>query len=80
MTQICKFRLIHGKERFRGGRLGEVSPALFRELEKSALALEKNYLIAVIYELNFSFKMQFFGVFRRKSERFLPVWPFFLVL
>ena len=80
MTQIYKFRLIHGKGRFRGGGLGEVSPALFPELAKSALALEKNDLIVVIYELNFSFKMQFLGISRRKNEWFLPVWPFFLVL
>ena len=33
----------------RGGREGEVSPALFRKLEKSALIWGKNVLIVVIY-------------------------------
>ena len=33
--------------------LGEVSPALFRKLEKSALIWGENDLIAVIYALNF---------------------------
>ena len=30
--------------------------------------------------LNFSFKMQFLRVLRRKSQKFFPVGPFFLVL
>ena len=51
---------------------GEVSPALFRKLEKSALIWGKNALIVVIYGLNFSFKMQFFRVSRQKNRRFLP--------
>ena len=50
----------------RGGR-GEVSPALFRNLEKSALILGKNALITVIYGLNFSFKMQLLRVSGRKN-------------
>ena len=38
----------------RGGRGGEVSPAFFW---KSALILEKNAFIAVVYVLNFSFEV-----------------------
>ena len=40
----------------------------------------KNALIVVIYELNFSFKMQFSRVSRRKKQKFFPKEPFFLVL
>ena len=57
------------------------SPLPFlHKLEKSALILGKNALIAVIYGVNFSFKMQFLRVFRRKNRRFFPAWPFFFVL
>ena len=45
----------------------EVSPTLIRKLEKSVLILGKNALIAVIYGLNFSFKLQFLRVSRRKK-------------
>ena len=41
------FRLLLHRHVTRGG--GEVSPALFRNLEKSALILGKNVLIIVIY-------------------------------
>ena len=49
------------------GERGEVSPALFRNLKKSALILGKNALITVIYGLNFSFKMQLLRVSGRKN-------------
>ena len=52
-----------------GGR-GEVSPALFQKLEKSALILRKNALIVVIYGYNFSFKMRFLRVSREKNRIF----------
>ena len=42
----------------RGGR-GEVSPALFEDLKKSALNLGENVLTRFIYGFNFSFKMLF---------------------
>ena len=53
----------------RGGR-GGVSPTLFQKLGKSALILGKNALIVVIYGLNFSIKMQFLRVSRKKTEDF----------
>ena len=53
----------------RGGG-GEVYPALFWNLEKSALIFDKNAQIVVIYVLNFSFKMQFLRVSRRKNRIF----------
>ena len=55
-------------------------PYPFSKIEKSALILGKNFLIVVIYGLNFSFKMQFLRVSRRKNRRFFPAWPFFFVL
>ena len=58
--------------RVTGGGEGEVSPALFQKLEKSALILGKNALIVVIYRLNFSFKMQFLRVYRIKTGDFPP--------
>ena len=42
-----------------GGRGGEVYPALFQNLKKSALILGKNALIRFIYRFSFSFKMLF---------------------
>ena len=63
----------------RGGG-GEVSPALFRKLEKSALIWRKNAMIVVIYGYNFSIKMKFLRVSRGKPVDFFPVGPFFLVL
>ena len=64
----------------KGGRWwGEVSPTLFQKLEESTLILGKNVLIVVICRLNFSFKMQFLRVSKRKNWRFYPVGPFFLV-
>ena len=56
------------------------SPALFQKLEKSALISGENVLIAVIYELNFLFKVQFLRVSRKKEQRFYPAEPFFFVL
>ena len=50
-------------------RGGEVPPALFRKLEKSALIWRKNALIVVICEYNFSFKMKFLRVSRGKTRR-----------
>ena len=51
---LCKVRCVT-----RGEEGGEVSPALFQNLEKSALILEKNALTRFIYGLNVSFKMLF---------------------
>ena len=59
---------------------GEVSLAHFGNWEKSALILGKNTLIAVIYGLNFSFKVQFLKVSLRKNRIFFPAGPFFFVL
>ena len=75
----------HNQPRRVTRRGGEVYPALFQKLKKSALNLEKIAcghcgLIVAIYELNFLFKMQFSRVSRRKNRRFFPAGPFFLVL
>ena len=51
--------------------MGEVSPALFQKLGKISLTLGKNTLITVIRVLNFSFKVQFKRVSRKKTWRFL---------
>ena len=59
-SKIIKYKIFH-RRITRGGRGGEVLPAVFWKLEKSALILEKNALTAVlnwfIYGLNFSFKV-----------------------
>ena len=52
------------------GEVGEVSPALSWKLEKSVLILRKSVLILVIFGLNFSFKMQFLSLPRRKNLKF----------
>ena len=70
---ICQIRRVT-----RGGG-GEVSPALFQKLEKSALIWRKNALIVVIYGYNFSFKMKFLRVSRGKTRRFFPARPFFRI-
>ena len=54
----------------------QVSPALSQNFEKSALILRKNALIAVICGLNFSFKVQFLRVSKRKNQRFFPCFLF----
>ena len=59
----------------RGGEVPPLFPSFFRKLEKSALILEKNALIAVIYGLNFSFKVQFLRVSRTKKSEIFP-WAF----
>ena len=59
-----------------GGGAAKVSPGLFRKLERGALILGENVLIAVIYGLNFSFKVQFLRVSRRKNQRFFLAGPF----
>ena len=64
----------------RGGKGREVSPALFRKLEKSSPILGKNALIVVIRGLSFSFKLQFLRVRGRKNWKFFPAGLFFLVL
>ena len=46
---------------------------------RSPLPFFKNWIV-VIYVLNFSFKMQFLRVSRRKNRRFFPAGPFFLAL
>ena len=73
-----KHQLQQVRNQMGGG--AEVSPALFQKLEKSALIFVKNAVIAIIYGLNFSFKMQFLRVCRRKNRRSFPVEPFFPVL
>ena len=45
---------------------GEVSPALFQNLKKSALNLGKNVLTRFIYRFNFSFKMLFLAYLSKK--------------
>ena len=55
---------------------GEVSPALFRKLEKSPLILGKNALIVVIYGQDFSFEMKL-RVSRQKNGDFFPARLFF---
>ena len=55
----------------RGGG-GDVSPAPFRKLEKSALIWRKHSLIALIYGYNVSFKMKLLRVSRGKTHRFFP--------
>ena len=63
----------------RGGE-GVVSPILFPKLEKCALILKENVLIVAIYGLNFSSKMLFLRVSKRKSPQFVPVGSFLFVL
>ena len=60
--------------------MGKFSPTLFQKLENSALILGENALIVVICGLNFSFNMQSLRVSWRKSRRFFPAGPFFLML
>ena len=55
---------------------GEVSPALYQKLEKSALIWRKIVLIVVIYGYNFSFKMKFLRVSRQINQRFFPCGTF----
>ena len=54
------------------GTEGGVYSALFQKFWKNALT-------AVIYGLNFSFKMQFSRAFRRRNQRFFRAGSFFLV-
>ena len=56
---------------------GEVSPTLSWKLEESALILRKSVLILVIFELNFSFKMQFLSS-GGKTRNFSPFGCLFL--
>ena len=59
---------------------GEVSPALFQNLKKSALILEKNALTSFIYGYNFSFKMLFQAYLGKKPPKFFPAGPVFCML
>ena len=53
---------------------GARSPlSFFTKLEKIALIFGENALVAVIYVLNFSFKMQFLRISRRKYRRFFSL-------
>ena len=73
LTQVnarCRCRCVT-----RRGR-GRSPLPLFKNWKKGALILRTNALIVVIYGLEFSFKMQFLRVFRRKNRTD----PFFLVL
>ena len=60
----------------RGGRGREVSPALFHKLEKSALICGKkcpdccHQWVKFSFKMQFSSKMQFLRVSRRKKRRF----------
>ena len=54
------------------GAMGEVSPALFQKLGKSALISRKNALIVIIYGYNLSIKMKFLRVSWGKISRFYP--------
>ena len=53
-----------------GMGLGLLHP--FLRIRKIFPNFGENALIVVIYELNFSFKMQFLRVSRRKNRRFFP--------
>ena len=57
-------------------------PCPFLEIGKMCTKFGKKSLVAVIYELNFSFQVQFFSIaiFSRKNRRFFPAGPFFFVL
>ena len=57
-----------------------MSPAVFRKLEKTALILGKNALIAVAYGLNFSFKKQFLRVFMRTIQEIFSCGAFIFLL
>ena len=50
---------VYFQVRNQSGGGGEVFPALFQNLKKSALILGKNALTRFIYGFNFSFKMLF---------------------
>ena len=60
----------------RGGKVGEVSPALFQKLEKSALICGKKRPDCGHLRVKLSFKMQFLRVSRRKNRRFFPCGTF----
>ena len=49
-------------------------PCPFSETGKSALIWKENFQIAVVYGQNFSFKMKFSWVFRRKNRIFFSLW------
>ena len=75
--------IISGKARTRGEQGGEVPPALSQKLEKNWRNFWEKLraLIVVIYRVNFSLKVQFLRVSRRKKEKkFFPVGPYFLVV
>ena len=62
----------------RRGEGGEVSPALFQKLEKSALILEKNALIVSILGLISHFKCGFKS-FQEKKKHIFSLWCFSLM-
>ena len=55
-------------------------PCSFSKIGKKCSNLEKNSVIVAIYGYNFSFKMRYLSVSRRKTHNFFPAEPFFLVL
>ena len=61
-------------------REGAGPPYPFSKLEKRALILGKNAMIVVIYGLNFSFKMKFYGGLHEEKLEIFPCGSFFLVL
>ena len=66
----CVNRLV-----IRGGR-GEVSPAVFQKLEKSALICGKICPDCGNLWIKFLFKMQFLRVSRQENQRLLPCGTF----
>ena len=62
------------------GRGRRSSLPFFKNLKRAPSFLEKNTMIVANYGLNFSFKIQFLTVSRRKKPNIFFVGPFFLVL
>ena len=60
-----------GRREIRGGR-GEVSPAFFQKLDKSALICGKKCPYCGHLWVRLSFKMQLLRVSRRKYRRLFP--------
>ena len=61
-------------------RKGEDLLSSFSKIGKSVLILRKSALVISIYVLNFSFKILFLRISKRKNPKFFPTRPFFLML